>query len=86
MGWSMATHMRTSLVIDALQAAAGARGGDVTGVIFHADRGSVQLPGLRRRLPQGRRPAVHGRRRVQRGQRRGGELERDHETGDTPGP
>ncbi|MEV0538171.1 IS3 family transposase [Kitasatospora sp. NPDC050463] len=39
-GWSMATHMRTSLVIDALESAVAARGGDVTGVIFHADRGS----------------------------------------------
>jgi transposase InsO family protein len=39
-GWSMATHMRASLVIDAIEAAVAARGGDVTGVIFHADRGS----------------------------------------------
>lgn len=39
-GWSMATHMRAGLVIDALQAAVAARGGNVTGVVFHADRGS----------------------------------------------
>jgi transposase InsO family protein len=39
-GRSMATHMRAELVIDALQAAVGARGSDVTGVVFHADRGS----------------------------------------------
>ncbi|MFD3537141.1 IS3 family transposase, partial [Streptomyces sp. NPDC058661] len=39
-GWSMATHMRAGLVIDALQAAVGTRGGNVTGVVFHADRGS----------------------------------------------
>lgn len=39
-GYSMAPHMRAELVIDALQAAVAARGGDVTGVIFHADRGS----------------------------------------------
>ncbi|MGW3723375.1 IS3 family transposase [Streptomyces sp. NPDC005133] len=39
-GWSMAPHMRAELVIDALQAAVTTRGGNVTGVIFHADRGS----------------------------------------------
>lgn len=40
LGYSMASHMRAELVIDALQAAVDARGGDVAGVIFHADRGS----------------------------------------------
>ena len=40
LGWSMAPHMRAELVIDALQAAVATRGGDVTGVIFHADHGS----------------------------------------------
>ncbi|MFB6842118.1 IS3 family transposase [Streptomyces sp. NPDC056361] len=39
-GWSMAAHMRASLVIEALEAAVTARGGNVTGVIFHADRGA----------------------------------------------
>lgn len=39
-GWSINTHMRTSLVIDALDAAVAARGGRVDGVIFHSDRGS----------------------------------------------
>lgn len=36
----MATHMRTELVVDALKMAVATRGGSVTGVIFHADRGS----------------------------------------------
>ncbi|MFD9339654.1 IS3 family transposase [Streptomyces sp. NPDC060028] len=40
LGWSMAPHMRAQLVVDALQAAVAARGGNVAGVIFHADRGS----------------------------------------------
>ncbi|MEU1599871.1 IS3 family transposase, partial [Streptomyces sp. NPDC005708] len=40
LGWSMASHMRTELVTDALRAAVATRGGDVTGVIFHSDRGS----------------------------------------------
>jgi putative transposase len=40
LGYSMADHMRTELVIDALDMAIAARGGDVAGVIAHADRGS----------------------------------------------
>jgi transposase InsO family protein len=39
-GWSMASQMRTELVIDALNMAVATRGGRVTGVIFHADRGA----------------------------------------------
>lgn len=39
-GYSMATHMRAELVIDALTAAVRTRGGDVTGVIFHSDHGA----------------------------------------------
>ena len=39
-GWSITTHMRTDLVADALRMAVAARGGNVTGVIFHTDRGS----------------------------------------------
>jgi putative transposase len=42
LGYSMADHMRTELVTDALSMAIGARGGaeHVAGVITHADRGS----------------------------------------------
>jgi len=42
LGYSMAEHMRTELVLDALKMAVAARGGDkaVVGVIAHADRGS----------------------------------------------
>jgi putative transposase len=42
LGYSMAEHMRTELVLDALAMAIAARGGDhaVHGVIAHADRGS----------------------------------------------
>lgn len=42
LGYSMADHMRTSLVLDALEMAVASRGGDkaVAGVICHADRGS----------------------------------------------
>jgi putative transposase len=40
LGYSMADHMRTELVIAALNAAITARGGHAPGVIAHADRGS----------------------------------------------
>ena len=43
LGYSMACHMRTELVTDALNMAVAARGGDVDGVIFHGDRGSQYL-------------------------------------------
>jgi putative transposase len=39
-GWSAAAHMRTDLVADALNMAVATRGGTVTGVVFHTDRGS----------------------------------------------
>ncbi|MFD8532521.1 DDE-type integrase/transposase/recombinase [Streptosporangium canum] len=38
-GWSIAGHLRTELIGDALQAAVRARGGLMDGVIFHSDRG-----------------------------------------------
>ena len=40
LGYSMADHMRTELVLDALEMAVAARGGQAAGVIAHADRGS----------------------------------------------
>jgi transposase InsO family protein len=42
LGYSMANHLRTEVVLDALGMAIAARGGDhaVVGVITHADRGS----------------------------------------------
>ncbi|GII85299.1 hypothetical protein Ssi03_32890 [Sphaerisporangium siamense] len=39
-GWSIAGHMRTGLVIDALEAAARTRGGRLDGAIFHSDHGA----------------------------------------------
>ena len=39
-GWSVAEHMRTELVADALNMAVATRGGAVDGVVFHSDRGS----------------------------------------------
>jgi transposase InsO family protein len=40
-GWSVAAHMRTELVADALDMAVATRGGSVAaGVVFHSDRGS----------------------------------------------
>jgi transposase InsO family protein len=45
-GWSIAEHMRAELVRDALAAAVAARGDDVSGVIFHTDRGSQYTSSL----------------------------------------
>jgi transposase InsO family protein len=45
-GWSIAEHMRAELVRDALSAAVATRGGDVSGVIFHTDRGSQYTSNL----------------------------------------
>ena len=45
LGYSMADHMRTELVADALTMAAGVRGGATDGIIFHGDRGSQYLSG-----------------------------------------
>ena len=50
LGYSMADHMRTELVVDALTMAAGERGGAPAGIIFHGDRGSQYLSGDYRRL------------------------------------
>ncbi|MGY3676932.1 transposase InsO family protein [Streptomyces sp. TE33382] len=38
LGYSMASHMRAELVVDAMKTAVTTRGGNVSGVIFHADR------------------------------------------------
>jgi len=40
LGYSMADHMRSALVVDALTMAVAARGGRVAGVIGHADQGA----------------------------------------------
>jgi len=50
LGYSMADHMRTELVADALTMAAGARDGVTDGIIFHGDRGSQYLSGEYRQL------------------------------------
>jgi transposase InsO family protein len=50
LGYSMASHMRTELVADALTMAAGTRGGATAGIIFHGDRGSQYMSGGYRAL------------------------------------
>ena len=50
LGYSMADHMRTSLVADALRMAAGVRGGATAGIVFHGDRGSQYLSSEYRHL------------------------------------
>ncbi|MGY3685006.1 transposase InsO family protein [Streptomyces sp. TE33382] len=49
LGYSMASHMRAELVVDAMKTAVTTRGGNVSGVIFHADRvRSTRRPRSRR--------------------------------------
>lgn len=43
LGYSMADHMRTELVSDALAMAAGERGGATAGIVFHGDRGAQYM-------------------------------------------
>ena len=52
LGWSLAGHMRTELVTDALAAAVGQRGGrrHIRGVVFHGDHGSQYTSDDYRRL------------------------------------
>ena len=50
LGYSMAAHMRTELVADALKMAAAARGGQTAGIIFHGDRGSQYMSSDYRQL------------------------------------
>jgi transposase InsO family protein len=50
LGYSMADHMRTELVADALRMAAGTRANKTAGIIFHGDRGSQYLSGEYRQL------------------------------------
>jgi transposase InsO family protein len=49
LGYSMADHMRTELVTDALNMATGVRSGQTSGIIFHSDRGAQYLSGDYRR-------------------------------------
>ena len=44
-GYSMADHTRSELVVDALHTAAASRGHRTAGVIFHSDRGPQYLSG-----------------------------------------
>jgi putative transposase len=53
LGYSMADHMRTELVADALTMAIGQRGGQVAEVIFHGDRGSQYMSSDYRKLVTG---------------------------------
>ena len=68
-GWAIADHMRTELVLDALTAAQRTRG-SLAGAVFHSDHGSqaIQRSGVRGRLPRGGGDPIHGRRRQLGGQ------------------
>ncbi len=46
LGWSMASHRKTDLVVDAVTMAVHRRGGHVPGVIHHSDRGGEIVHGI----------------------------------------
>lgn len=50
LGYSMADHMRTELVADALRMAAAERAGCTARIIFHGDRGSQYMSGEYRQV------------------------------------
>ncbi|AGG66409.1 transposase [Corynebacterium callunae DSM 20147] len=64
-GFAIADHMRTSLVIEALEHANIVRGG-LDGAIFHSDHGSVYLFSIWCALQRVGRDPVHGCGRYQR--------------------
>ncbi|WP_404820398.1 DDE-type integrase/transposase/recombinase [Streptomyces malaysiensis] len=86
-GWSMAGHMRTSLVTEALRAAAEpARGRSARGDISQRQRGAICVEGVCPGLLGAGRDQITRRGRHKCGQRRRGESERDREARDAAGP
>ena len=72
-GWAMANHLRTELVLDALEMAVGQR--RPKDVIHHSRPGQpIYLAGLRQALQRGRRAALDGIGRRRLRQRHGREL------------
>jgi len=67
-GWSIADHIRTELVVDALQMATWQRR-PTTATIVHSDRGSQFTLDVRAPTPRGRAARLHGPGRVVGGQR-----------------
>ncbi|WP_398780310.1 hypothetical protein [Streptomyces sp. NBRC 110611] len=72
--WVIADHMRSELVVDALAAAERDPRQPRWRRLSHRSRGAVHQPGVRRRLPEGRRDPGHERGREPGGKRRRGEL------------
>lgn len=63
-GWSMASHRKTDLVVDAVAMAVHRRGGHVPGVFHHSDRGGeYSSHALERELRRHGAPGQHGQHR-----------------------
>lgn len=58
-GWSIADHMRTELVVDALRAAAATRG-SLAGAIMHTDHGAIHIEAVRGGVRRTRSAPVPG--------------------------
>ncbi|TGN95682.1 hypothetical protein PL79_021530 [Burkholderia sp. USMB20] len=58
-GWAMGEHLRTELMLKALDMALAQR--HAKGVIHHSDQGCpIHLPRVWAALPRGRRAPIHG--------------------------
>jgi putative transposase len=85
-GWSMADHMRTELVSDALQMALARRRPDPGADLAFRSRQPVRVARLRPASPRGRHRAVDGQQGRLFRQRRRRELLRDPQKGTHPPP
>ena len=84
-GWSIADHMRTELVEDALRAAQLERG-SLVGAVFHSDHGGQYTSKEYAELcDRSRRDPLDGGRRVERRQRPGRVVQRGAQTRDPAG-
>lgn len=83
-GWAIADHMRTSLVEEALKAAAATRGSLAGAHLPLRPRVGLHEQGLRQALQGARRHPVHGRRGNERRQRARRVVQRHHEARGPP--
>jgi putative transposase len=73
-GWSIADHIRSELVVDAVQMAVWRRQPPTGQTIAHSDHGSIHVLGVRSPAPGRRPPRLHGHHRRLLRQLRGREL------------
>ena len=62
-GWRVAGHMRTAMVLDAIEMARWSHGKTLAGLRCHSDAAAIQLNTVWRAARRDRRGALHGHRR-----------------------